>query len=161
MGKDSSAEVTTQTPPPANENTPQPVNQYTFNGPVVGSVIGDGSLQAENTAGRDIIIGQEPKNQQEFQDQLIALEALIQEAIANNEIPADEVEDVQDDVQDAAKEIAKETPSAKRLTSRLEYVQEILEKSAGVATAGGKVGTAVLKAAPIVAGLVKAASILF
>ncbi len=66
VGKDSSAEVTTQTPPPAN--TPQPVNQYTFHGNVVGSVIGDGSLQAENIAGRDIIIGQEPKNKQEFQE---------------------------------------------------------------------------------------------
>ncbi|MCZ7669408.1 MAG: hypothetical protein M5U34_20625 [Chloroflexi bacterium] len=148
------------TTPQANQ-TPAGGTSITIHGNVIGGVVGGGSVQAENIAGRDIIIGQEPQNKQEFQDQLAALEALLKEAIANGEIPATDANSVQSDVQDAVEEAAKEEPSPKRLTSRLEYVQEVLDKAAGVTGAAGKVGSAVLKAAPIVAGLVKAASILF
>ena len=161
LGEGASADVSTQTTnqeaSSKQDPTSQTVNQYTFNGSVVGAAFDGGTVNAENIAGGDITIG----TKEEFQTQLATLEALIQEAIANHEIPADEVSDVYDDVQDATKEIAKESPSAKRLTSRLEYVQEVLEKSTEMATAVGKVGSAVLKAIPIVAGLVKAASILF
>lgn len=153
-----------QNPTAAQAAPPQPQGGGTtinIHGNVIGGVVGGGRVQANNIAGRDIIIGQEPQNQQEFQEQLAALEALLKQAIANGEIPADETDAVQDDVQDTIKEVAKEEPNSKRLTSRLEYVQEVLDKSAGIASSAGKVGLAVLKAAPIAAGLVKAASILF
>lgn len=155
VGDSSSAEISNQST--SQENTPQATTAYHIHGNVTGSTIGGGTVNAQNIAGGDITIS----TKEEFQAQLATLEALIQEAIANHEIPADEAADVYDDMQDATKEIVKETPSAKRLTSRLEYVQEVLEKSAGVATAAAKVGSAVLKATPIVAGLLKAASILF
>lgn len=156
VGKDSSANVTNQTTTPADP--PPTVNKYTFNGPVVGAQFGDGnSIQAQNMAGGDINID----SKEAFQAQLATLEALIKEAIANNEIPADEVDGVQDDIQDATKEVAKKNPNARRLVGRLEYVQDILERSGGVANAAGKAGTAVLQALPIATSLLNAASTLF
>ena len=142
--------------PPAETGT-----TINVHGNVIGGVVGGGTVNAENIAGRDIIIGQEPQNKQAFQEQLAALETLLKEAIESGDIPAEAAAPVQEDLRDAVKEAAKEEPSARRLTGRLEYVQEVLGKAAGVAKAAGKVGTAVLKATPIVAGLVKAASILF
>jgi hypothetical protein len=156
VGKESSANVTNQTTTPADP--PPTVNQYTFNGPVVGSSIGEGSsVHAQNIAGGNITIG----SKEDFKSQLATLEALIQKAIANNEIPADEVDGVQDDLNDTVKEIAKKTPKVKRLKPRLQYLQEVLEKSAGIAQSTGKAGTAVLQALPIATSLLNAASTLF
>jgi hypothetical protein len=138
---------------PANKN------EYHFHGPVVGSAIGDSSqVHAENIAGRDIVIGQAPATKEDFQKKLAALEALIQKAIEQNEIPADAAEDVQADVQDAQKEAEKENPSARRLAGRLEYVREVVEKAAKAAAGSGK---AILKAAPIITDLIKGAQTLF
>jgi len=160
VGSNSSAQVTNE-PVASTQSTaetkPQPAPEIHIHGNVIGGVVGGGSVTADYIAGGDITIG----SKEDFQSQLAVLEALIKEAIGNNEIPADDIDGVQDDVQDATKEAAKEKPSARRLKGRLEYLQEVLEKSAGVAKAAGKVGSAVLKAAPIAAGLFKAASILF
>lgn len=146
---------------PQTSQAPSGGAVYNFHGPVIGSAVGSGNVQAENIAGRDIIIGQEPQTKQAFQDQLAALEALLKQAVDNGELDTDVAESVQEDVASAVKEADKEEPSATRLTGKLAYVQDVLEKSAGVAQAAGKVGSAVLKAAPIVAALVKAASVLF
>lgn len=133
--------------------------EYHFHGQIVGSAIGDGSqVQAENIAGRDIVIGQTPVNKEDFRKKLAALEALIDKAIEQNEIPAEAAEDVQADVQDAREEAEKENPSARRLTGRLEYVREVVEKAAKAAAGSGK---ALLKAAPIIADLIKGAQTLF
>lgn len=136
-------------------------NTYSNTGKMVGSVMGDGSVKAENIAGGDINIGAEPQTKEEFNQQLQELKTLLEQAIASGEIPASDAEAVQEDISGAIKEAAKETPSTRRLTGKLEYVQEVLDKAAGVATAAGKVGAAVLKAAPVLTGLIKVAGILF
>ena len=153
----------TPTNQPTNQPTSQPASvQYHFHGQVVGSAIGGGSVQAENIAGRDIIIGQAPQSREEFNDQLAALRQLLEEAIANGEIPdARDAADVVEDVDDALAEAATEEPRANRLQRYLEGAADILDGAAKAATAAGKAGLAVLKAAPIAAALVKAAQVLF
>ncbi len=145
---------------PANQ--PPASVQYHFHGQVVGSAIGGGSVQAENIAGRDIIIGQAPRSREEFNDQLAALRQLLEEAIANGEIPdARDAADVVEDVDDALTEAATEEPRVNRLQRYLEGAADILNGAAKAATAAGKAGLAVLKAAPIAAALVKAVQVLF
>lgn len=157
IGKESSAEVTTEVATPVQEAKQQPATNIHIHGNVTGSAIGGGTVTAGNIAGGNITIG----NKEKFQTQLATLETLIKEAITNNEIPADEVEDVQDDLNDIVREAAKETPKVKRLAPRLQYLQEVLEKSAKIANAAGKAGSAVLNAIPIAASLFNAASTLF
>ncbi len=151
------------TNPPTNPPTSQPASvQYHFHGQVVGSAIGGGSVQAENIAGRDIIIGQAPQSREEFNDQLAALRQLLEEAVANGEIPDErDAADVVEDIDDALAEAAAEEPRANRLQRYLEGASDILDGAAKAATAAGKVGLAVLKAAPIAAALVKAVQVLF
>ena len=145
--------------PPANQPA---AAQYHFHGQVVGSVIGGGRLQAENIAGRDILIGQTPQSRQEFNDQLAALRQLLEEAIANGEIPDErDAADAVKEVEDALTEAATEQPRANRLQRYLTGAADILAAAAKTATAAGKAGLAVLKAAPIAAALVRAVQVLF
>ncbi|MCB8982656.1 MAG: hypothetical protein H6659_02420 [Ardenticatenaceae bacterium] len=148
---------------PTNPPTSQPASvQYHFHGQVVGSAIGGGSVQAENIAGRDIIIGQIPQNREEFNDQLAALRQLLEQAVANGEIPDErDAADVVEDVNDALAEAQSDEPRTSRLKRYLENTAEVLDGAAKTATAAGKVGLAVLKAAPIAAALVKAVQVLF
>lgn len=128
----------------------------------MGSTIGGGQVRAEHIAGRDIIIGQVPGSQAEFNDQLAALRQLLAEAIANGEIPDErDAADALEEVENALAEAATEEPRASRLKRYLEGAAEILEGAAKATTAAGKAGLAVLKAAPIAAALVKAAQVLF
>lgn len=132
---------------------------YHIYGDVTASTLGGGSVEAENIAGRDVnITYNEPQNREEFASQLAELEALLKEAKANA-VPG--AETAVEDVQQAIEEAKKPEPSPRRLTDRLEYVQEFLDKAGGVAGAAKKAGTAVLKAAPIISGLIKAAALLF
>ena len=145
----------------APANPVQPAAQagsiYNIYGPVTGSAIGEGSVQAENIAGRDINIHNyaEPSNKAQFAEQLAQLEALLQEAIANGEI-----KDVRDaetavaDIQDAIAEVQHEQPRPSRITHRLEDVKEIIESAS-------KAGAAALKAVPIISGLIKVVTTLF
>jgi hypothetical protein len=144
-------------PKPAETRT-----EYHFHGSVFGSAIGDGStLNAQNIAGRDININQ-PQSREEFAEQLKQLQALLQEAIAAKEIPdARDTVTVTEDIQDITEEIGHESPRSKRITTRLEEVAEIVDGAGKVAETAGKAGAIVLKIAPILAGLVKAAQVLF
>lgn len=151
------------TPAQAEPSSQQPAGTVIhIHGDVTGSAIGGGSVQAENIAGRDIIIGAVPKDKEEFNQQLKALKALLEQAIAEGEFEeAREGETAVADLQDVVEEVQAEEPRAGRMSRRLKDVSETLEKAAGAATAAGKVGAAVLKAAPIVAALVKAVGLLF
>lgn len=157
---DFSAAAGTSSPPKASQPTSV---QYNFYGQVVSSAIGDhSSLQAENIAGRDIIIGQVPQSREEFNDQLAALRQLLEQAVANGEIPDErDAADVVEDVDDALAEAQSDEPRTSRLQRYLENAAEVLDGAAKTATAAGKVGLAVLKAAPIAAALVKAVQVLF
>ncbi len=132
-------------------------NTYTFYGPVTGSAIGQGSVQAENIAGRDINIHNyaEPTNKAEFAAQLAQLEALLKEAIANGEIKeARDAETAVADIQNAIAEVQHEQPRPSRISRRLEDVKEIIESAS-------KAGAAALKAMPIIAGLIKMVQTIF
>ena len=129
-------------------------NVYSIGGPVVGSTIGGGEVHAQNIAGGDINIGVEPKNKDEFAQQLQALKTMLEQAVASGEVKKDEGETAVSDLQDVLDETAKEAPRAGRIKRRLEDVADVV----GAAV---KAGTAVLKATPIIAGLIKAASIIF
>lgn len=142
-----------------SQQTGQTSHNYNFYGPVTGSAIGEGSVQAKNIAGGDITINyNEPQNREEFAQQLAQLEALLKEAIASGEIEDDSAVA---DVQDAIEEAQKPEPSSRRLKNRLEDVQEVVEGAGGVVDAARKAGSAVIKAMPIVAGLIKVAQNLF
>lgn len=152
---DSSASYGTNDKPHTATN--QPGNTYIFQGPVSGSAIGEGaSLKAKNIAGRDITINySEPKDKTEFADQLAQLEALLQQAIANGEIKDErDAESAVGDIHDAIEEVNHDEPRASRINRYLEGAKEVIESAS-------KTGAAVLKAAPIISGLIKVVTTLF
>ena len=95
-----------------------------------------------------------PQDKAAFEQQLAELRALLEQAIAAGEIDREDGETVLEDLGDVVDETAKETPRKNRMKRRLEDVGEIVE-------AARKTGTAVLKATPILAGLIKAISVIF
>ncbi len=164
IGGDDTSQTTspsvTTTTNPADKPVEQRV-EYHFHGAVTGSAIGSSTLTAQNIAGRDIIIGPEPKTRDEFAEQLKQLQALLQEAIAAKEIPEQDAETLTEDLQDVVKEVQAEQPRNGRITRRLEDMTEIVDSASKVAEAAGKTGAFILKAAPVLAGLAKAVQMLF
>ncbi|MCP4362457.1 MAG: hypothetical protein GY796_31000 [Chloroflexi bacterium] len=125
----------------------------TVQGNLVGSTIGGGEVNAEQIAGGNIEIN----NRDDFKQQLQLLERLIKQAIDNGELTdSRDAEDALTDVQEIVAEVEDEQPRTRRMSRNLEGIIEILDKAGQVATSAGKVGTAVLKAAPIAAALAKA-----
>ncbi|MCB8968308.1 MAG: hypothetical protein H6660_15610 [Ardenticatenaceae bacterium] len=127
---------------------------YQFSGPVIGSAIGGGEVHAENIAGGDILINAEAKNKNEFQQQLQELKTLLAQAIAAHEVEKEDGETAVSDLQAIIEETAKETPRPARIQRRLQDIADVIN-------AGVKTGTAVLKATPLIAALIKAANTLF
>jgi hypothetical protein len=133
-----------------------------IHGNMVGGVIGSGKVWAENIAGGDINIGQPPQNKQEFQEQLAELEVLLKQARANSEFPSSrDAQTAIEDIADVKEEVNTTEPRSSRISRRLEDIAEILSDAGKVAQAAGNAGAAVLKTAPIIAGLIKAASVIF
>ncbi|MCB9420354.1 MAG: hypothetical protein H6667_11135 [Ardenticatenaceae bacterium] len=127
---------------------------HNISGTVIGSAIGGGEVHAENIAGGDINIYAEPKNKDEFNQQLQELKTWLEQALADGEIDKEDGETAVSDLQDVIEETEKETPRSQRMKRRLEDISEVI-------SAGAKAGTAVLKATPIIAGLIKAIGIIF
>lgn len=125
-----------------------------ISGPIIGSAIG-GEVHAQNIAGGDIHINAAPQNKDEFKQKLAELQAMLAKAIADGEFAnEDDAQDAADDLEKALDETKKDTPRVERLISKLESVTKAIE-------AGAKTGAAVLKATPIIAALIKAASVIF
>ncbi|MCA9920274.1 MAG: hypothetical protein KC445_20100, partial [Anaerolineales bacterium] len=139
---------------PANPAQAGPT--YNFYGPVTGSAIGESSVQAQNIAGGNITINySEPKDKAEFADQLKQLEALLKQAIANGEIKdARDAETAVEDIQNAIEEVKHDEPRPSRITRYLEGAKEVIESAS-------KTGVAVLKAVPVISGLIKVVSTIF
>ncbi len=114
------------------------------------------------TAGGDITINANPENKAEFNETLAALKQLLEKALAEGEFedPRDG-EDALSELGEVAAEAKSEKPRESAIKRKLGSLADILGGTASVAEAAGKVGTAVLKATPIIAGLIKAASIIF
>ena len=93
---------------------------------------------------------------------LAELKVLLEQAVQAGEIENErDAEAAVEDLQDAAAEVQAKEPRASRLKRYLENISETLESSAKVAEAAGKVGKAVIKAAPIAAALVKLSQVIF
>lgn len=123
-------------------------------GTMVGSVQGKGSVTATNISGGDINIGAEPKTKDEFNQQLQELKDLLAKAVANNEFDdADDGQDAADALDKVIRDANKDAPPEK-LASRLDSVSGLIQS-------GAKVGAAVLKAIPVIGGLIRAASLFF
>lgn len=120
----------------------------------VGNISGSTGVAVGRGASARVTIGGIPKNKDEFNQQLQELKALLEQAIASGELGREEGETSLEDLQDVLDETGKDIPRTTRLTRRLEDVAEVVN-------AAGKTGAAVLRAAPIVAGLIKAASVIF
>ncbi len=120
----------------------------------VGNISGSTGVAIGRGASAQVTIGGVPENKDEFNQQLQELKALLEQAIASGELDREEGETSLEDLQDVLDETGKDTPRTTRLTRRLEDVAEVVN-------AAGKTGAAVLRAAPIVAGLIKAASVIF
>ena len=149
--------------PPAQPPDPQSGSVFHIHGNVIGTV-GGGQFQAHNVAGGDIILGGQPipQTRDEFDKLLTELKELLAQAVQAGEIENErDAEAAVEDLQDAEAEAEAEEPRSSRLKRYLENVAETLEGSAQVATAAGKVGQAVIKAAPIAAALVKLAQVVF
>ncbi|MCB8922545.1 MAG: hypothetical protein H6662_13245 [Ardenticatenaceae bacterium] len=96
-----------------------------------------------------------PQSQDDFRQQLQALQAMLAKAIADGDFAdADDAQDAADDLDKALDEAKKDTPRADRLANKLEAVTKTIET-------GAKTGAAILKATPIIAALIKAASAIF
>lgn len=96
-----------------------------------------------------------PQSQDDFRQQLQELQAMLAKAIADGDFAdADDAQDAADDLDKALDEAKKDTPRADRLANKLEAVTKAIE-------AGAKTGAAILKTTPIIAGLIKAASVIF
>ncbi len=124
-------------------------------GTMIGSVQGSGSVTAQNIAGGDININPNPQDKADFVKQLQELKALLEKAMADGEFASeDDGQDAVEDLDKAIREADKESPRANQLKNRLETVTNLIQT-------GTKAGAAILKATPIIAGLIKAASIIF
>ncbi len=142
-------------PPPQLAAPTSQTNISVHGGTFVGSTVGGGMVNAQNISGRDININANPRDKAEFEQQLQELKALLEKAIAEGEFAdTDDAATAVDDVDKAIKEAAKETPRLKQVQSRLESVTELIQS-------GARAGAAVLKAMPIIGGLIKAAQTLF
>lgn len=95
-----------------------------------------------------------PQSRDEFAQQLAELKTMLEQAIAAKEVPAADGETALEDLQDVVEETAKEQPRANRIKRRLEDISEVVN-------AAGKTGSAILKATPILAGLIKAINVIF
>ncbi len=160
--KTTKSEISTRETDP--QATPQPNTEIHIHGNVTGSAIGGGTVQADNIAGNSITIGNQdvPATSEAFAEQVEALQKLLKQAIKQSEFrDMRDAKTAVEDLQDVIEEIQSPQPRRRRLTRRLEDVAETLNLSAQVADSMGNVGAAVLKAAPIAAGLIKLAQMVF
>lgn len=163
LGTAVAAQQPASQPPTQQPAQPPSGPVYNIHGNVIGAV-GGGQFQAENVAGSDIILGGQPipQTREEFDRLLAKLKALLEQAVQAGEIENErDAEAAVEDLQNAAEESQAEEPRTSRLKRYLENVSETLEGSAKVTEAAGKVGTAVIKAAPIAVALIKLAQVVF
>lgn len=158
--------VQPDTPPPATPTPPTIIVQgdYVAGDKTGGDKVGGDKITVGNiTNSTGVAIGRgasaqvninTPQNRDEFAQQLAELKTLLERAIAAKEVPAEDGETALADLQDVEAEAAKEQPRTSRIKRRLEDVGEVVN-------AAGKAGSAILKATPILAGLIKAINVIF
>ncbi len=101
-------------------------------------------------------------SREQFEQELVALRAQLAQAIQANEIEdAYEAEDVQQAVERAIEQTQAEQPEASKISGQLEKAATIIESAAKTAQAAKMFGATIIKLAPVVMGLVKAAELFF
>lgn len=153
-------------PPPATSTPPTIVVQgdYVAGDKTGGDKVGGDKITVGNiTNSTGVAMGRgasaqvdinTPQDREAFARQLAELKALLEQAIAAGEVKQADGETALEDLQDVAEETAKEQPRASRIKRRLEDVGEVVNAAA-------KTGRAILKATPILAGLIKAVNAIF
>ncbi|MCP4426887.1 MAG: hypothetical protein GY803_20555 [Chloroflexi bacterium] len=114
------------------------------------------------TAGGDININANPQNKAEFEETLKGLKQLLEKALNDGEFedPRDG-KDALEELEEISEETGSEEPRQRRIKRSLDNLTDILGDTSKAVEAAGKAGAALLKAAPIIAGLIKAASVIF
>lgn len=142
---------------PSSQAPAQPTQQFNFHGPVTGATFGQNSpVNAQNIAGGDISIGGEtPKNLEEFRAHLDVLKQVIDEAVEQGAFVS------KDDEITAVADLNTLTQEAKKERPRPNVIKMYLDGLHQIVTKATETGSALLKAAPIVAGLKKAAELIF
>jgi len=108
--------------------------------------------------GLQFLTGAAPAAQDDLRREIAALREQVQQAIAAGEIEkAGDAEDVQDALEKAEAEMAKPEPDGERVVRKLETATEILGQTADLAQAAGKVGSHIVRLAPVAAALWKLA----
>jgi hypothetical protein len=130
-----------------------------------GSAVGPSAhIEAQNIAGGDISISTQPVQMtvDDFIKQINALEALLHQAKKTGELTLKDSGDATSQLAEVTQMVTREQqPSKSRIIRRFEDIQEILEGAGKAAESTGKVGKSLLKAIPVVAGLIKLAQTLF
>ena len=145
-----------------NETSNKP--NVSIGGNMIGN-LGDGDfINTGQIAMGDIVLGGQsvPKTKEAFAEQLANLQALLKEAIAKEEFakPRDGEKAVAS-VAEVVEELAEVEPDKVTITKRLEEVKERREGAIKALEAGGKLGKVLVKAAPVVAALLKLAQTVF
>lgn len=137
-------------------------DDYNVSGTMVGSVVGGGSVHANNIAGGDIVSGPpRPERLHEFHEALGALRGLIVEAKEAGELTDAVAQKTLSSLDETAKLIQSEgQPPKEQILRRLEYVADALDTAVDMFTASGAADV-LLRAAPVASLLIKIAGRIF
>jgi hypothetical protein len=133
-------------------------------GDVIGSALGEEARVEADQIAKTIVISDHAASAtpEEFIQQLEALLILVGRAVRAKEIPSNrDADDVVQALQRVLEMAQEQNPPKNRIVRRLEDVGDVLSATAGAAQAAGKIGAAVIKAVPIIAGLIQLAQIVF
>ncbi len=117
-----------------------------------GDITADDIIARNLVSGLQYIADPAQATIEDLRRELTDLRPQVDTAIAAQEIPdEDEAKAATDDLAVAEKELAKPQPNGEKVLKRLKNVNEILTQSAQVAEEAGKIGSLVMKLAPIAA----------
>lgn len=129
----------------------------------VGGVVGRGSVQAENIAGRDIFVGAKQKRAaREFAELMVELKSLIVEAHKSGELDEKIARKALKNLSETAQMVSSDdAPPKSQILRRLQYVQDILDMAVDLFSADSGPAQTLLRALPVVSMLIKLASRIF
>lgn len=138
-------------------------DHITVHGNVSSSVVGRGSIVAENIAAGDMTIGAPGAPMpREFADLVSELEQIIVEARDAGEMPKPVAEKALSNLSEAVAIIKQEEkPPRNEIMRRLQYVADVLDAVVDMVTEAGGAAGILLKALPVINLLIKTAGRIF
>jgi hypothetical protein len=127
-----------------------------------------GEISAEEIKARNLVSGLQyiadpaQASVEDLRRELLALRTQLEQAVTSQEFsdPAD-AEDVTESLATAETELAKPQPNGNRVLRKLDEFSQIITRSAETANAAGKLGSLVIRLAPVAATLWQVAQHLF